>query len=418
MATAVHNSATTDHTLSAAHRETARELTMFGVPWYLWFAVLAATSVMIGAHWDVSWHRSIGRDTFWTPAHMCIYACGILSGTASAYLILKTTFLRTPGMVQRSVNIFGLRGPIGAFLCAWGGVAMITSAPFDNWWHDTYGLDVKILSPPHALLMLGVFVICMGSVVLLLSYMNQAGIAAEAGIANAGSATFKRMQRIMLYIAGVLMVLNFFFRMEMTSEVGQHRSLAYKSVAIGTPLIMMALFRAIRHRWTSTISMAIYTAVLIGFILVLPLFPATPRLGPVFYPVTHFVPPKFPLLMIVPAILMDLLWQRFAPVDEAETRINPTALSLISGVLFVGSWVAVQWPFARFLLSPAANNRFFGSIYFAYMEPSFIPDRMRVFGYTEHGLTLAIGLAMAALYAAISVRLGIALGKWMRAVQR
>ncbi len=26
---------------------------------------------------------------------------------------------------------------------------MITSAPFDDWWHNAYGLDVKILSPPH-----------------------------------------------------------------------------------------------------------------------------------------------------------------------------------------------------------------------------------------------------------------------------
>ena len=29
-------------------------------------------------------------------------------------------------------------------------------------------------------------------------------------------------------------------------------------------------------------------------ILVLPLFPAQPKLGPVFYPVTHMVPAKFP----------------------------------------------------------------------------------------------------------------------------
>ena len=29
---------------------------------------------------------------------------------------------------------------------------MLTSAPFDNWWHDAYGLDVKIISPPHMFL--------------------------------------------------------------------------------------------------------------------------------------------------------------------------------------------------------------------------------------------------------------------------
>ena len=129
------------------------------IPWYLWCAALAVTSVTIGAHWDVSWHRSIGRDTFWTPAHMAIYLCGVLAGICSGYLILFTTFLRPPQMVASSVRVFGLRGPFGAFLAAWGGVAMLTSAPFDNWWHNAYGLDVKIVSPPHTVLMLGIWAV-------------------------------------------------------------------------------------------------------------------------------------------------------------------------------------------------------------------------------------------------------------------
>jgi len=32
---------------------------------------------------------------------------------------------------------------------------MLTSAPFDNWWHNAYGLDVKIVSLPHSILALG-----------------------------------------------------------------------------------------------------------------------------------------------------------------------------------------------------------------------------------------------------------------------
>ena len=62
------------------------------IPWYLWCAALAVTSAMIGGRWDVSWHESIGRDTFWTPAHMAIYLCGVLAGVVCGYLILSTTF--------------------------------------------------------------------------------------------------------------------------------------------------------------------------------------------------------------------------------------------------------------------------------------------------------------------------------------
>src|ERR1700739_2950121 len=117
-------------------------------PWYVWLAVLSVTSAMVGVHWDISWHRSIGRDAFLTPAHVAIYLCGVLSGISCGYLILSTTF-GSSALRSASVNIWGFRGPLGAFIAAWGGFAMITSAPFDNWWHSAYGLDVNILSPPH-----------------------------------------------------------------------------------------------------------------------------------------------------------------------------------------------------------------------------------------------------------------------------
>ncbi|HTB18763.1 MAG TPA: hypothetical protein VK708_11630, partial [Bryobacteraceae bacterium] len=128
-------------TLAAPTRHRTRSTT---VPWYIWCSVLAVTSAMAGAHWDISWHRSIGRDNFWTPAHIAIYMCGVLAGLSCAYLILATTFGRND-LKDASVKMWGFRGPLGAFLSAWGGLAMLTSAPFDDWWHNAYGLDVKIV---------------------------------------------------------------------------------------------------------------------------------------------------------------------------------------------------------------------------------------------------------------------------------
>jgi hypothetical protein len=370
------------------------------IPWYLWCTALAVTSVTIGAHWDVSWHRSIGRDTFWTPAHMAIYLCGVLAGIACGYLILNATLRRSSQSVASAVRVFGFRGPLGAFLAAWGGVAMLTSAPFDNWWHNAYGLDVKIISPPHTLLMLGIAAIEIGTLLLITAEMNRAE-----------GAQSRHLQWLLIYLAGLMMVLTMFFRMEYTWDIRLHASGAYISVAIGVPLYYAAIWKVSRNRWASTWMTAIYTVALIGFVLILPLFPAEPKLGPVYHQVTQFIPPKFPLLLIVPAAAMDLLWRW-------RGERNKLVTALISGPLFVLSFVAVQWPFASFLMTKGAANRFFGTIYHDYGTPSWSAETMRRFIHPEHGLVLWQGLGMAMLYAAISVWLGLMLGDWMRKIRR
>src|SRR5206468_6518981 len=96
-------------------------------------------SAKVGILWDISWHRSIGRDTFWTPAHMAIYLGGVLAGLSCGWVVLKTTFAGTSDERAAAVTFWGFRGPLGAWVCIWGAFAMITSAPFDNWWHNAYG---------------------------------------------------------------------------------------------------------------------------------------------------------------------------------------------------------------------------------------------------------------------------------------
>ena len=121
---------------------------------------------------------------------MAIYACGVLAGITAGYLIL-THHLRQERRRCKdvSVRIWGLSGPLGAFICAWGGVAMLASAPFDDWWHNAYGLDVRIISPPHMVLAAGFFGIEFGTVMLMLAFMNRAGASAASGARAACSCT-------------------------------------------------------------------------------------------------------------------------------------------------------------------------------------------------------------------------------------
>jgi len=376
------------------------------VPWYIWAGALAVTSASIGGQWDVAWHRSIGRDTFWTPAHMAIYACGVIAAIVGLYLVLIATFGKSAyaaRLREASVNVFGLHAPLGVFLAGWGGVAMLTSAPFDNWWHNAYGLDVKIISPPHTLLILGIRAIDVGMLFLMLAAMNRAS--------DAGDANFKTLRGLVLYIGGLLLGGQMFFVMEYTWDVMLHRVIAYICLAIAVPLVLATISQASRFRWTATTISSIYIASLIAFILIFPLFPAQPKLGPVYFPVTHLVPPKFPVLLIAPALALDLFWQR-------TTTWKLWQIAVVSGVIFVALVFAVEWPFARFLMSHASENRFFGTIYFDYNSRPEGHDRMRQFFQPDSGLTLWLGLLRASVYAAISTWLGLLFGRWMRGVQR
>src|ERR1700722_19211319 len=192
-------------------RAEPRAISLSTIPWYLWVSVIGVTSAMIGVHWDISWHRSIGRDTFWTPPHIAIYLCGIIAGISSAYLILATTFGKLPQVRASSVKMWGFYGPLGAFVTAWGGIAMLVSAPFDDWWHNAYGLDVKILSPPHTVLAAGVLAIEIGALMLLLGYMNRAE----------GDERL-RLSWLYLYLGSMIVVVLQILTMEHTGNVMQH----------------------------------------------------------------------------------------------------------------------------------------------------------------------------------------------------
>ena len=170
---------------------------------------------MIGIHWDISWHESIGRDSFWTPAHLAIHLCGILAGFSAAYLILSTTFFPASPLRATSVRMWGFCGPLGAFIMAWGGLCMIASAPFDNWWHAAYGLDVKILSPPHAVLAIGIFGVILGVLMLLQGYMNRAD-----------GETRRHYLALFLYISGMMLIALTVFQMELTSRVSCTRCIS------------------------------------------------------------------------------------------------------------------------------------------------------------------------------------------------
>ena len=144
-----------------------------GVAWYVWAILAAATCVVVGIIWDISWHMTIGRDGLLSPPHVSSYLGGAITGLTCGWLALKTTFRGTPEEHARSVRMWGFRAPFGAWVCVWGAFAMLTSAPFDDWWHQAYGLDVQIISPPHTVLAFGMQGIVIGAMLMTAAWQNQ-----------------------------------------------------------------------------------------------------------------------------------------------------------------------------------------------------------------------------------------------------
>jgi hypothetical protein len=431
-----------------------------GVPWPLAAAVLGTSAVVIGLLWDISWHASIGRDTFWTPAHLAVYLGGMLCGLSAGWLALATTFTGTTEQGAQAVGFWGFRAPLGAWVAIWGSIAMITSAPFDNWWHDAYGLDVKIISPPHLLLAAGILATQLGAMLQAAAAQNRATDPGNAGEVQAAG-TGATLAWIYAYTGGLLLALVSTLFLEYNEPNAQHGALFYEICCAAYPLVLLAVARGSRLRWPATTAAGIFMAVRLAMTWVLPLFPATPKLAPIYNPVRHMWPLFFPELLILPALAIDLLLRRTgqaggAPVPRtpaasaapaalaapaaaalatpaapaampaapvaassaAAGRWQPAsrwALALLLGAAFFVVLLAVQWNFSELLLSPYGRNWFFAADQWTYRaRPGAWQTKFWLAGDAFGPRAAALSL----LFAILSARLGLAWGDWLARVRR
>lgn len=375
-----------------------------GIAWATWACFAAPICIATGLYWDISWHETIGRDTFWTPAHLLIQFGAVLAGMASLWMIGHATFGRDAEAANArdtAVSVLGLRGPLGAFVCGWGGGAMITSAPFDDWWHNAYGLDVKIISPPHVLLALGIAGIMWGSTLLAVAQMNRA----EADLR-------RPLEYMVLCLGGFILLQDMTLKLEQTNKIFLHSASSYVAISIGLLFILEAIARVSGHRWARTIVTGVYTLFVLLMLWILPLFPAQPKLGPVYHNITHMVPLPFPLLLVVPAFVLDLLWPRWKNAAKWQQ-------ALMGGIVFLAVLIAVEWPFASFLMSPHAANWFFHHDNFPYFAPPDAPTVRHFFVAAEDtARQFWTGMAMAFAASIVSLRVGITWGNWMARLRR
>jgi len=390
------------------------------VPWYTAAALVSSTCVVVGLLWDVSWHRTVGRDTFWTLPHLLEQLAAVLAGLGCGWLVLTTTFAGTSSVAARqaSVRVWGFRAPLGAWVCIWGTLVMLTSAPFDDWWHRAYGLDVKILSPPHAVLALGMISLQFGALLLALAAHNRSA----SGDARVTGLLYAFAAGLITTVIATLVIEHAGFPNHM------HSSRFYKVSGAVFPFVLVAIARAAKLRWGATATALVYMAIVAAMVWILPLFPAQSKLAPVYNPATHMIPPPFPLLLVAPALVIDALTRRVG-------RGRDWRLACLLGVTFVVVMLVVHWFWAEFMLSPAARNPVFGADQWDYSARlgawryqywnldggaagTFKWGRAGDVTDTLRWALLIRGLGVATVVAIVSSRLGLWWGNWMCTVKR
>lgn len=140
-------------------------------------ALLSGAAGMVGVYLDTAWHRTVGRDSFFILPHLFIYGGGLGVWAAALAGIARATLGRDDEFGGPVLRLGRLRLPFGFALTALGIIVIMAAAPVDAWWHNTFGKDVLIWSPPHLQLHLGAGMAAIG---LLFAVAAQRGRGAFA----------------------------------------------------------------------------------------------------------------------------------------------------------------------------------------------------------------------------------------------
>jgi hypothetical protein len=252
---------------------------------------------IFGTYWDDAWHTVKGRDSFLVPPHIALYA-GITL-TAGALTLWLWRVARAEGWRE------AIRLP-GPCLVGLGVIITFLAAPIDNAWHEAFGRDAVIWSPPHMLGVAGSLLIAAG---LLLELASTAATTRWAPIAAAVASA------AVVAVAAVPVL-------EYETDVPQFDIAFYLPVLAGGVAFALGLVRlALRVPYPATTAAAVYTAVMFLVFAILagagmpaPLLPA----------------------LVLPALALDLTARHGVVVASA---------------VFVGALYAVYVPYLNWVRS-------------------------------------------------------------------
>lgn len=343
-------------------------------PFRLRLLLLAAVAVPLSLLWDYSWEATVGIDYLWAAPHSMGYAAVLVAA------IVAATVIR--GRQETGVGIWRWEAPLGAWVILWGAVAFVAAFFFDRWWQSAYGLAAGIWHPPQILKAAAFFAVLAG--VYLVAPVRER---AEAG--------------------GALLLMVFVTTLAASFANRQHGP-AFYEIGCGAYVPVLVVLALGGGPFGATRAAMVYVVLGALAVWVLPLIRGEPLSAPIFNPRDHLLPPPFPLLLPLPALLIDWSLRRHErPLGWAD--------AVEVGLGFALAFGLTQWAFSAFLLSPAADNAVFagGGRHWPFFL-QIAPDAKRAFWVNEgRGVSaVAIGLAL------VCARAGLWVGAGVRRLRR
>jgi hypothetical protein len=198
---------------------------------------------------------------------------------------------------------------------------------------------------------------------------------------------------------------------EYSGKNQQHLGGFYVRSLAAYPMAIVLMAKASKMKWAATITSAVFMGIMLALMWIIQLFPATPKLGPIYQPITHMVGMAFPVLVIVPSLGVDLVMQRL--------RGRPLVLAPILSAVFLTLFMAAQWPFASFLMTENARNWFFNAENFVYwMSPTGVEWSRQWVQDPPDALPFGAQLLLAFVFGTFSSYIGLWFGHWMTKVRR
>jgi len=267
-----------------------------GVPIQLW-----------GLLWDLSWHREFGRDSLLDPPHI-VMGIGILVGIFALWRERRQIYLPRPHPLG------------GAMLLLTGIVWEIAALSLDALWHILFGPDLEmgIWSPPHIMVITGVWVQAIWYVVSVLSQ-------------KAHQKPVTPVYALLGCAALIAIVSPFFGPIEYLPR--RRDPFVYPLVmTVLSAFVLLAGRTATQHPWACTITAVLFTLIrgLPSLILWL----------------SGRAVPGYPTPLLVPALLIDWSLYRSGTATRRLGFLSGAAFGLLPLLeLPLVNWGAsYQWP--------------------------------------------------------------------------